>query len=237
YSMSTPPAGVSFASNPTPAVQPTTLPTPPMTIPAIPPVTRPVTPSQNTIAVPSANSGMLAQQVLAAYILLSPNSKASIDGLIDKEHASSSSHWSNIQCALPFDLDDNAPVITPNASVPVSNLINNLADAGFHVPLTLFSRESLYKLQNQPLAVKTIKVHQKGQNVYILDSSQFPPESEMCPLDWYSAWEHYLEWIGACQGHIQKCMWSSHFCFLACKDKFVDYFPAILLFDIEICSS
>ncbi|KAI5981109.1 hypothetical protein EDD15DRAFT_2146743, partial [Pisolithus albus] len=175
--------------------------------------------------------------LLAAYILLSPNSKASIDGLIDKERVSSSSHWSNVRRVLPFDLDDNAPVITPDASVPVSNLINNLADAGFHVPLTLFSRESLLKLKNQPLAIKTVKVHQNGQNVYILDSSRFPPESEMRPLNWYSAWERYLEWIGARQGHIQKRMWSSHFPFLARKDRFAEYFPAILLFDIEIRSS
>ncbi|KAI5994541.1 hypothetical protein EDC04DRAFT_2535905, partial [Pisolithus marmoratus] len=129
------------------------------------------------------------------------------------------------------------PIITPDMPVPVSNLVNNLADAGFHVPLTLFSRDSLYKLQNQPLVVKMVKVHQNGQNVYILDSSQFPAEMDMRPLDWYSAWERYLEWISARQGLIQKRMWSCHFHFLARKDKFTDHFSAILLFDIEIRSS
>ncbi|KAI6095744.1 hypothetical protein EDD16DRAFT_1450269, partial [Pisolithus croceorrhizus] len=134
--------------------------------------------------------------------------------------------------------DEDPPVITlDTTTLPVSNLIDNLVDSGFHVQLLLFSYASLYKLQNQPLSLKMVKVHHKGQNIYILDISQFPPNSEMIPVDWYSAWEHLLEWIGTWEGCIKKCMWACHFCFLTCKDNFVENFPAILCFNFEICSS
>ncbi|KAI6129785.1 hypothetical protein EDD16DRAFT_1892117 [Pisolithus croceorrhizus] len=142
-----------------------------------PPVTScPVTPPNN----PLPNSSNL-----------SAVSKASLDVLIDKEQAASSlSHWSNVPRPLPFDLNEDAPVITPDSTIlPVLSFIDDLSDSGFHVPLSLFSYESLYKLQNQPLAIKTIKVHCKGQTVYILDISQFPSKTNMLPLDWLSAWE------------------------------------------------
>ncbi|KAI6036030.1 hypothetical protein BKA83DRAFT_4020682, partial [Pisolithus microcarpus] len=195
-------------------------------------VTRPVTPPNKS----SINTGNASQKILAAYILLSPASKASLDVLLDKERAMSSlSHWSNVPRPLPFDLDEDAPVITSDATMlPVSNLIDNLANSGFHVPLPLFSYSSLYKLQNQPLAVKTVKVHQKGQKVYILDTSQFPSETEMLPVDWHSAWDRLLEWIGTREGRIKKRMWAYHFRFLARKENFVENFPVILRFDIEI---
>ncbi|KAI5983656.1 hypothetical protein EDD15DRAFT_2486962, partial [Pisolithus albus] len=246
--MSSLPTGIPFAPllptgspSSTPSAQ--ALPSVPSTVPIVPssssasvppPLARPTTPIN-----PSASSGNASQQVLAAYILLSPASKASIDGLIDKDRAASSlSHWSRVPRPLPFDLDEDAPVITPDATMlPISSLIDNLADSGFHVPLSLFSYSSLYKLQNQPLAVKTVKVHHKGQNVYILDVSQFPSESEMLPVDWYPAWERFLEWIGTREGHIKKRMWACHFRFPARKDNFVENFPAILRFDIEIRSS
>lgn len=150
---------------------------------------------------------------------------------------SSLSHWSNVPRPLPFDLDEDAPVITPDATMlPVSNLTDNLADSGFHVPLSLFSYSSLYKLQNQPLAVETVKVHHKGQKVYILDTSQFPSETEMLPVDWHSAWDRLLEWIGTREGRIKKRMWACHFRFLARKENFAKNFPVIFRFDIEIRS-
>ncbi|KAI6013766.1 hypothetical protein EDC04DRAFT_2533147, partial [Pisolithus marmoratus] len=199
------------------------------------PAPRPITPV-NSVPALSTNP---SQQILAAYILLSPASKASVDVLIDRERAASSlSHWSKFPRPLPFDLDDNTPVVTPDSTtLPVSSLIDNLADSGFHVPLSLFSYELLYKLQNQPLAVKTVKVHHKGQNVYILDVSQFPCETDMRPLEWYPAWECLLEWISSREGLIKKKMWACHFRFLAHMDNFLESFPAILLFDIDICSS
>ncbi|KAI6159753.1 hypothetical protein EDD17DRAFT_1762217 [Pisolithus thermaeus] len=213
---------------------------PPMSniIPPLPfslmPIIHPVTPN-NT----SMNPGNASQQILAAYTLLSPASKASLDILINRECITSSlSHWANVPCALPFDLDEDTLVVTPDATtLPVSNLIDNLADSGFHIPLSLFLYSSLYKVQNQPLAVKTIKVHHKGQNVYILDISQFPPKTEMAPVNWHATWEHLLEWIGSHEGHIKKHMWAYHFHFLTCKDNFIKNFPAILCFDIKICSS
>ncbi|KAI6017353.1 hypothetical protein BKA83DRAFT_1774743 [Pisolithus microcarpus] len=121
-------------------------------------------------------------------------------------------------------------------SLPISNLIDDFFDSAFHVRLSLFSYESLDKLQNQPLAVQTVKVHHKDQSVYILDVSQFPLETGMRPLDWHSAWECFLEWIGRRQGLIQRRMWACHFRFLARKDHFVDNFPAILRFDIKVRS-
>ncbi|KAI6107298.1 hypothetical protein EDD16DRAFT_1523342 [Pisolithus croceorrhizus] len=176
--------------------------TPPLPF-ALTPIIHPVTPN-NT----SANSGNASQQILATYTLLSPASKASLDISIDRECVTSSlSHWANIPHALPFDLDEDAPAVTPDATtLPVSNLINNLANSSFHIPLSLFLYSSLYKLQNQPLAIKTIKVHHKGQNLYILDISQFPPKAEMALVNWHSAWEHLLEWIGSCEDHIKKHM-------------------------------
>ena len=139
---------------------------------------------------------------------------------------------------LPFNLDDDAPAITPDARViPISKLIDGLADSGFYVPLSMFTFESLCKFQSQPHLVKTVKVHHNGQKLYILDVSQFPAESDMQPLEWYSAWDRYLEWIGRRDGPVMKRMWSCHFRFLARKNEFAKNFPAILLFDIETRSS
>ncbi|KIK28190.1 hypothetical protein PISMIDRAFT_7703 [Pisolithus microcarpus 441] len=192
-----------------------------------PTAARPVTPPN----LATLNSSNLPQQILTAYTLLSPASKASLDVLIDKEcTASSLSHWSNIPRALPF-----ISTKMHRWSLPISNLIDDFFDSAFHVRLSLFSYESLDKLQNQPLAVQTVKVHHKDQSVYILDVSQFPLETGMRPLDWHSAWERFLEWIGRRQGLIQRRMWACHFRFLARKDHFVDNFPAILRFDIKIC--
>ncbi|KAI6015652.1 hypothetical protein EDC04DRAFT_576541 [Pisolithus marmoratus] len=59
----------------------------------------------------------------------------------------------------------------------------------------------------------------------------------MHPLDWYSALERLLEWIGTREGHIKRRMWACHFRFLARRDNFVEKFPITLLFDIEFRSS
>ncbi|KAI6012351.1 hypothetical protein EDC04DRAFT_2956644 [Pisolithus marmoratus] len=182
--MSSLPSGIPFLPLPMSNVLLQVLPSVPTLAPASssnPVPSTVITPAPPTCPLTLVNNvsmsvGNASQQVLAAYILLSLASKASVDVLIDREHVlSSPSHCSKISHSLPFDLDDNAPVVTPDSTtLPISSLINNLADSGFHVPLSLFSYESLYKLQNQPLAVKTVKVHHKGQNVYILDITQFP---------------------------------------------------------------
>jgi len=175
-----------------------------------------------------------SEHVLATYMQLSPYSKEKVGSLLAKDFAALT-HWSKSKLYLPFNLDEDAAIITPDTkSLPVSNLIDDLADSGFHVPLSLFTYDSLYKLQNQPLSVKTVKVHHQGQNIHILDISQFAVESDLSPLDWYSAWERLLDWIGRCEGHIHKRMWSCHFHFLARKHKFAENFSAILAFDIEI---
>ena len=177
-----------------------------------------------------------SERILAAYMQLSPYSKEKVGSLLAKDFAALT-HWSKSKLYLPFNLDEDAPIITPDTkSLPVSNLIDDLADSGFHVPLSLFTYDSLYKLQNQPLSVKTVKVHHRGQNVHILDISHFPVESDLSPLDWYLAWERLLDWIGCREGHIHKRMWSCHFHFLARKHKFAENFSAILAFDIEIRS-
>ncbi|KIN95895.1 hypothetical protein M404DRAFT_164650, partial [Pisolithus tinctorius Marx 270] len=119
-------------------------------------------------------------------------------------------------------------------ALPISNLIDDLADAGYHVPLTLFTHEALSRLQNEPHSVKITKLHHKGQNVYVLDISQFPKEVDMRPLNWYSAWERYLEWVDGRLGSVLRRMWSCHFHFLTRKDDFLESFTAILKFDIEI---
>ncbi|KIO15195.1 hypothetical protein M404DRAFT_930008 [Pisolithus tinctorius Marx 270] len=199
--------------------------------PLAPPPVPPKTPVPT-----SGNSGSSVQQMLAAYILMSPSTKTTVDNLMDAEQAcSSTSHWSKVHRPLLFDLNEHTPVVTPDdTALPISNLIDDLADAGYHVPLTLFTYEALSRLQNEPHSIKITKLHHKGQNVYVLDISQFPKEADMCPLDWYSAWECYLEWIGEHLGSVLRRMWSCHFHFLTRKDDFLDSFTAILKFDIEI---
>ncbi|KIN97695.1 hypothetical protein M404DRAFT_32043 [Pisolithus tinctorius Marx 270] len=116
---------------------------------------------------------------------MSPSMKTTVDNLIDAEQVqSSSSHWSNVHHPLLFDLNKCSPVIIPDdTALPISNLIDNLADAGYQVPLTLFTYEALSRIQNKPHSVKIMKLHHKGQNIYVLDISQFPKEADMCPLN------------------------------------------------------
>ena len=195
---------------------------------------QPVPPPASPGGIPRPSTPVISPVVrlIAAYSLLSPNSKAAADTALAKER---STRLAGEVRFLPFDLDDDAPVVMPDAKViPISKHIDNLANAGFHVPLSLFTFDSLSKLQSQPHLSKTVKVHHDGQNVYILDLSQFPSENDMQPLDWYSAWERYLEWIGCRQGPTAKRMWAAHFRFLARKGEFVDNFPSILRFDIDI---
>ncbi|KAI5986439.1 hypothetical protein F5J12DRAFT_973745 [Pisolithus orientalis] len=200
YIMSGPPAGIPFIPV-VPAAVPisSTSANPTISVPT-PPVSSANTtqPPPSSVVTPASNAGNPSQQILAAYMLLPPSDQLALDSLLENHRNSpTSTHWSKVQRALPFDLSDNAPIFSPDGThLPIPKLINNLADAGFHVPLTLFSYDALYKLQNQPLAVKTVKVHQNGQNVHILDVTQFPPEEEMLPLDWHSAWERYIDWIG-----------------------------------------
>ena len=192
----------------------------------------PPPPSPGAIPRPSPPAVPPVTRLLATYSLLSPNSKAVADSALARER---SSRLANEVHFLPFSLDDDAPIITPDAKViPISKLIDNLANAGFHIPLSLFTFDSLSKLQGQSHLSKTVKVHHKGQNLYVLDLSQFPPEADMQPLDLYSAWERYLEWIGRHKGPATKRMWAAHFRFLARKSEFLDNFPAILQFDIDI---
>ncbi|KIO11760.1 hypothetical protein M404DRAFT_20386 [Pisolithus tinctorius Marx 270] len=184
----------------------------PSSIPLVPPSIPPKTPVP-----PTGNSGSLAQQLLATYILMSPSTRTTVHR------------------PLLFDLDEHTLVITPDdTALPISNLIDDLADAGYHVPLTLFTYKVLSRFQNKPHSMKIMKLHHKGQNVYVLDISQFPKESDMHPLDWYSTWECYLEWIGDCLGSVLRHMWSCHFHFLTQKDDFLNSFTAILKFNIEV---
>ncbi|KIN95135.1 hypothetical protein M404DRAFT_34392 [Pisolithus tinctorius Marx 270] len=86
--------------------------------------------------------------------------------------------------------NEQAPVVTPDGNtIAISSHINDLADAGYHIPLSLFTYESLCKLQNKHHSVKIMKIYQKNQKDYILNISQFPKEIGMCPLDWYLAWD------------------------------------------------
>ncbi|KIN98405.1 hypothetical protein M404DRAFT_31408 [Pisolithus tinctorius Marx 270] len=173
-------------TNPPPAP---TLTIPPLPIGASPVVAMPHPPK--TPQPQSRNPGSQHQQALAAYMLLSPSSKASIDTLIDAKHAhSSASHWSTVKLPICFDLDEQAPVVTPDGNaISISSHIDNLADVGYHIPLSLFTYESLCKLQNKHHSMKITKIYQKNQKVYVLNISWFPKESDMCPLDWYLAWD------------------------------------------------
>ncbi|KAI6002604.1 hypothetical protein F5J12DRAFT_947422 [Pisolithus orientalis] len=151
--MSAPPAGVSF----TPAV-PVSLgiqsaPAAPTTAPAAATIPIPPTPANPTISVssstavtanttqpppssvvmPAGNPSNPSQQILAAYMLLPPSDQLVLDSLLKNHHNSpTSTHWSKVQHALPFDLSDNAPIFSLDGMYrPISKLINNLADAGF----------------------------------------------------------------------------------------------------------
>ncbi|KAI5981890.1 hypothetical protein F5J12DRAFT_750749, partial [Pisolithus orientalis] len=240
------PAGLGIQSAPTSALVVTAVPisstpaNPTISVPA-PPVSSANTtqPPPSSVVMPTSNAGNPSQQILATYMLLPPSDQLALDSLLENHcNSPTSTHWFKVQCALLFDLLDNAPIFSLDSTcLPIPKLINNLADAGFHVPLTLFSYDALHKLQNQPLAVKTVKVHQNGQNVHILDITQFPPEEEMLPLDWHSAWEHYINWIGTQEGLIAKHMWSCHFHFLMHIHKFHERFPAILQFDMDVRST
>ncbi|KIO08905.1 hypothetical protein M404DRAFT_22719 [Pisolithus tinctorius Marx 270] len=257
--MSGPPAGIPFTPTVPVSLGIQSAPAAPTTTPVVAAVPVPATPANPTISVPpplvistnttqpppssvvasAGNASNPSQQILATYMLLPPSDQLALDSLLENHcNSPSSTHWSKVQHALPFDLSDNVPIFSPDGMhLPISKLINNLSNASFHIPLTLFSYNALHKLQNQPLAVKMVKVHQNSQNIHILDVTQFPPKEEMLPLDWHSAWEHYINWIGTREGLVAKCMWSCHFCFLACIHKFHECFLAILQFDMDVCSA
>lgn len=87
----------------------------------------------------STPSLLSAQRLLAAYMDLFLSLKESISSLFTKEYLAST-HWSKHSLFLPFNLDDNAPVVTPDVkTVPISSLIDDLGDTSFHIPLTLFT--------------------------------------------------------------------------------------------------
>ncbi|KIK76032.1 hypothetical protein PAXRUDRAFT_171053 [Paxillus rubicundulus Ve08.2h10] len=138
----------------------------------------------------------MSEQIIAAYTLLSPTSKASVSTALNKTQPPSDP---NPAPKSLFDVADKLPCSsTPSLyHLDTHRLIINLAEAKCYLPLTLFTADTTQCLYRESRSLKLIKSQHPitKMTVNVIDTSSFGDEKDMDTIDWLKAISHYLVFL------------------------------------------
>ncbi|KAF8435503.1 hypothetical protein L210DRAFT_3648665 [Boletus edulis BED1] len=186
----------------------------------------------STPAHTQGSSASKAQQWLAAYTLLSPDSKAraakAFDAIKPADAAPSIIFSTNKEIKMSSTLDSTY-------GLGIHPTINDLAKAGQYLPLILFTDDMTKRLHRGGLTLKKIKSTIGGITHHLLDLSAFPAEDSLDAFTWHEAWKRYLSWLqdpNVAQPEVHE-RWFTHYSFLSKDEAIRSNFKAILTFDMN----
>ncbi|KAH7912344.1 hypothetical protein BJ138DRAFT_1231703, partial [Hygrophoropsis aurantiaca] len=185
---------------------------------------------------PQAPTWTQAQQLIAAYSLLSPSSKAKVDGVIGNLNVPTGPTKANLAAVgqVLFEESREQPAASSSsyAGHEFSPLLIALARAESHIPLTLFTTKATLRLRSSSM-LKLTKVYKDGAMTHVLDTAQFPDECLMDIVDYHEAYQRLLEFYQKFADPAVHKRWVDHYTFIARHENFRANFPALRAFDIE----
>jgi len=172
-------------------------------------------------------------QFASAFSQFSPNTQNHALSLISNNNNS-------IPQILPsrilFSASHELPTLSSssNFSYSIHPFIVTLAKNKVHLPLTLFTSNSTWKLHTETTSLKqNIVYNSLGIKCHILDLAQFPKEAKIDIVEWHEGWQWYLVFLDThCEIEIAT-RWRDHYHFLSMHNDFHINFPALLQFDIK----
>ncbi|KAG1717926.1 uncharacterized protein EDB91DRAFT_1090456 [Suillus paluster] len=116
----------------------------------------------------------------------------------------------------------------------IPRVIINLADSKLHVPLMLLTAKVMEKIHNDPSCI----IMKKGlvtdnPKKSVMDTSGFPPESSPSPIQFYEAYENFMELLNRIAGGAIQEKFRKHRLFCLSRKHFEENFSAVLAFNIE----
>ncbi|KAG6373563.1 hypothetical protein JVT61DRAFT_6209 [Boletus reticuloceps] len=188
---------------------------------------------------PSSSQGASsskAQQLLAAYMLLSPDSKARVtkafDALNPADPDTSTSSTTLFSTSKEIKM---STTLDSTYGLGIHPTINDLAKAGQYLPLILFTDDMTKRLHRGGLTLKKIKSTIGGVTHHLLDLAPFPAEDSLDAFTWQEAWKRYLTWLQdpkVAQPEIHE-RWLTHYSLLSKDEAIRSNFKAILTFDMN----
>ncbi|EIW57717.1 uncharacterized protein TRAVEDRAFT_21251 [Trametes versicolor FP-101664 SS1] len=162
-----------------------------------------------------------------------------------------------VQVKLLCLLDEVVPETNMNANLAKDDLIRDNPDApdlfayrplhvdkriitslknGFHIPLTMFTIQSMAAVNRHPWELAWEERCDGALNeVPCIDATPYyPREDAMLPVDWREAYPYFLQALHAFLSRVEVARFRTHYEYLAGQRDFVRNFEAVLAFDISV---
>jgi hypothetical protein len=116
----------------------------------------------------------------------------------------------------------------------IPQVVISLAVSGLHVPLTLLTASTIEKIHTDPSCITMKKgLVLDDLKKSVLDTSNFPAESTLTPVEFYEASENFLELLNIIAGPAVIEKFKEHRRFCLARRRFTNHYDAVLAFDIE----
>lgn len=161
-----------------------------------------------------------------------------------------------VQVKLLCLLDEVVPETNINANLAPGELLRENPDApdmfayrplhvdkriitslkhGFHVPLTMFTIQSMAAVNRHPWELHWEERCDGALNeLACIDATPYPREDAMLPVDWREAYPYFLQALHAFLPRVEVARFRTHYEYLAGQRDFVRNFEAVLAFDISV---
>lgn len=154
---------------------------------------------------------------------------------------------SNTQAAAPVAqgaASSTSGRIYDDAQIKIASSINNiyeipqvvinLANSGLHVPLMLLTAATIERMHTDPSCITMKKgLVLSDLKKSVLDTSAFPAESTITPVEFYEASENFMELLKIIGGPSVIEKFTAHRQFCLARRRFSNHFDAVVAFDIE----
>jgi hypothetical protein len=113
-------------------------------------------------------------------------------------------------------------------------VIISLANSGLHVPLTLLTAATIERIHTDPSCISMKKgLVLDDLKKSVLDTSKFPSETTLSPVEFYEASENFIELLKLIAGPTVIEKFIAHRRFCLARRRFTNHYDAVLAFDIE----
>lgn len=117
----------------------------------------------------------------------------------------------------------------------ILQVVISLANSGLHVPLSLLTASTIEKMHTDPSCITMKKgLVLSDLKKPVIDTSSFPAESSLTPVEFYEATENFLELLKLIAGPAVIEKFTAHRRFCLARRRFTNHYDAVLLFDIDV---
>jgi hypothetical protein len=117
----------------------------------------------------------------------------------------------------------------------IPQVVINLANSRLHVPLSLLTAATIERMHTDPSCITMKKgLVLSDLKKSVLDTSVFPAESTLTPVEFYEASENFMELLRIIGGPTVIEKFTAHRQFCLARRRFTNHYDAVLAFDTEM---